>query len=120
NYVLSRPIPRYRVLADRLARMKRNLDAARMQCWRAGWMADHGIPNSKEASMAKASGGRAAVEACIDAVDIVGAHATLEDGEHALLAKWFRDIKVFDIFEGTGQIQRVVISKRLYEGLRGF
>jgi len=70
--------------------------------------------------MAKAAGGQAAVETCIEALDVVGAHGCLEDGDHALLAKWFRDIKVFDIFEGTGQIQRVVISKRLFEGLHRF
>lgn len=120
NYMLSRPIPRYRVLADRLARVKRKLDAARLLCWHAAWMGDHHMPNAKEASMAKAAGAQAAVHACVEAIEIVGAHACLEDGEHALLAKWFRDIKVFDIFEGTGQIQRVVISKRLFEGLRGF
>jgi len=120
HYLLSRPVPRYRVIAEKLARTKRRLDAARGLCWRAGWMADLNLPNSKEASMAKAAGGQAAVQACIDAVEIVGAHATFEDGEHALLAKWFRDIKVFDIFEGTGQIQRIVISKRIFEGLKQF
>lgn len=119
-YVLSRPIPRYRAIAEKLARVKRRLDGARLLCWRAAWMADLGLPNSKEASMAKAAAGQAAVQACIDAIELVGADATLEDGEHALLCKWFRDIKVFDIFEGTGQIQRVVISKRLFEGLRHF
>lgn len=120
RYVLARPVPRYRVIATRLAAMKRRLDAARMLCWRAAWMADHGIANAREASMAKAAAGQAAVATCIDALDVVGAHGTLEDGEHALLGKWFRDIKVFDIFEGTGQIQRIVIAKRLFEGLRAF
>jgi len=120
RYILTRPVPRYRVIADRLAQMKRRLDAARLLCWRAAWMADLGIPNSREASMAKAAGAQAAVSACTEAIDIVGAHGLFEDGEHALLCKWFRDIKVFDIFEGTGQIQRIVISKRLFEGLRGF
>lgn len=120
RYVLTRPIPRYRVLADKLARIKRELDAARLLCWRAAWMADAGIPNAKEASMAKAAAGQAGVRACSEAIEIVGIEATIEDGEHALLSKWFRDIKVFDIFEGTGQIQRVVISKRLFEGLKSF
>jgi acyl-CoA dehydrogenase len=120
RYVLTRPVPRYRVILDRLARMKRRLDHARMLCWRAAWMADLDLPNAKEASMAKAAGGQAAVQTCIDAIEIVGAEATCEDGEHALLAKWFRDIKVFDIFEGTGQIQRIVISKRIFETIKGF
>ena len=120
NYLLSRPVPRYHVIADKLARSKRALDAGRLLCWRAAWMADEGLPNSREASMAKAAAAQAATNACIDAIDLVGAHGLDEDGEHALLGKWFRDIKVYDIFEGTGQIQRVVISKRLFEDLRGF
>jgi acyl-CoA dehydrogenase len=82
-------------------------------------MADLGQPNAKEASMAKAAAGQAAIGACIDAIEICGAHGTLAT-EHALLEKWFRDIKVYDIFEGTGNIQRVVISKRLMPSIKGF
>jgi acyl-CoA dehydrogenase len=119
NYVLGRPIPRYAAIAERLARMGRRLDAARMLVWRATTMADLGQPNAKEASMAKAAAGQAAIAACIDAIEICGAHGTLAT-DHALLEKWFRDIKVYDIFEGTGNIQRVVISKRLMPGIKGF
>lgn len=119
NYVLSRPIPRYAAIAERLARVERRLEAARIMVWKAVWMADHSEPNAKEASMSKALAGQAAVAACIDAIEICGAHGSLRE-DHALLEKWFRDIKVYDIFEGTGQIQRIVVSKRLLEGLRGF
>ena len=69
--------------------------------------------------MAKAAAGQAAIFACIEAIEICGAHGSLAT-EHALLEKWFRDIKVYDIFEGTGNIQRVVISKRLMPGLKAF
>src|SRR5262245_40414932 len=119
NYVLSRPIPRYAAIAERLARMNRRLAAARMLVYRACYMADMNMPNAKEASMAKAAAGQAAIAACIDAIEICGAHGSLAT-EHALLEKWFRDIKVYDIFEGTGNIQRIVISKRILPGLRGF
>jgi acyl-CoA dehydrogenase len=110
NYVLGRPIPRYQVLANTLAEGKRLLDAARLMCWRAAWMADEGLPNAKEASMAKAYAAKVAMRVCADAVQILGAHG-LE--QHHFVEKWYRDIKVFDIFEGTGQIQRIVISKRI-------
>jgi acyl-CoA dehydrogenase len=110
NYCLGRPIPRYHVLAETLAQDARLLDAARLMCWRAAWMADEGIPNAKEASMAKAYAARADMKICSDAVQILGAHG-LE--KHQFVEKWYRDIKVFDIFEGTGQIQRIVISKRI-------
>lgn len=119
NYVLSRPIPRYAALAERLARVSRRLEAARMLVYRATYMADMSIPNAKEASMSKAAAGQAAIHACIEAIEICGAHGTIAT-EHALLEKWFRDIKVYDIFEGTGNIQRVVISKRILEGLKAF
>src|ERR1700722_16408276 len=112
NYVLSRPIPRYAAIAERLARVGRQLAAARMATWRAAWLADQGEPNAKEASMGKALAGGAAIRACIEAIEICGAEGSVSR-EHCLLEKWFRDIKVYDIFEGTGQIQRIVISKRL-------
>jgi acyl-CoA dehydrogenase len=119
NYVMTRPIPRYAAIADKLARANRRLEAARSLVWRATYLADMGISNAKEASMAKASAGQAAIAACIDAIEICGAHGSLAT-EHALLEKWFRDIKVYDIFEGTGNIQRIVISKRILTGLKSF
>lgn len=70
--------------------------------------------------MAKAYAGQAAIYACIESIEICGAPGAVAGGEHAFLDKWFRDIKVFDIFEGTGQIQRIVISKRILAGLKGF
>lgn len=119
NYVMSRPIPRYAAIAERLARVSRRLEAARSLVYRATFMADRGLPNAKEASMSKAAAGQAAISACIEAIEICGAHGSLQT-EHALLEKWFRDIKVYDIFEGTGNIQRVVISKRILTDLRAF
>ncbi len=117
NYVLARPIPRYAQLATTLADMKRLIDASRLMCWRAAWMADEGVPNAKEASMAKAYAAKAAMKVCSDAVQIMGAHG-LE--QHQFVEKWYRDIKVFDIFEGTGQIQRIVISKRILREMPNF
>ena len=60
--------------------------------------------------MAKAYAAKIATKVCADAVEILGAHG-LEHSQY--VEKWYRDIKVFDIFEGTGQIQRIVISKRI-------
>ncbi len=110
NYMLARPLPRYAQLAQTLATDKRLIEASRLMCWRAAWMADEGLPNAKEASMAKAYAAKAAMKVCTDAVQIMGAHG-LEQSQ--FVEKWYRDIKVFDIFEGTGQIQRIVISKRI-------
>ncbi len=117
NYQLSRPIPRYAQLAQLLADDGRLIDAARLLCWRAAWMADEGIANAKEASMAKAYAAKIAMKVCADAVQVLGAHG-LERSR--FVEKWYRDIKVYDIFEGTGQIQRIVISKRLFKELPTF
>jgi acyl-CoA dehydrogenase len=119
HYVLSRPVPRYAAMTERLAKVGRSLEAARTLTWRAAWMADQGIANAKEASMCKAMAGQAAIRACIEAIEICGAEGSIAQ-EHQLLEKWFRDIKVYDIFEGTGQIQRIVISKRLISNLKSF
>ena len=116
RYDLSRPIPRYARLKDTLAEHFRKIDAARLLTWRAAWMGDNALPNTKEASMAKAYAGRVATDACAACVDVMGADGLDPD---AFVEKWFRDIKVYDIFEGTGQVQRVVIAKRLMEGYDG-
>jgi len=115
--VQGRPTLHSAGLADALARAARHLEVARLLVWRACWMADEGAPNAREASMAKAYAATAGLEATSTAVETMGAAGAAGD---SLVEKWFRDIKVFDIFEGTGQIQRVVIAKRLIEGLKGF
>ena len=117
RYDFRRPIPRYRALVDKLAEMKRRIDAARLLCWHAAWMADMGIPNAKEASMSKAYAGGEMTKVCYDAIQVMGPEGLSED---YLVEKWFRDIKVYDIFEGTGQAQRIVISKRIIEGITSF
>jgi len=117
RYDFRRPIPRYRALLDKLADMKRRIDAARLLCWHAAWMADMGIPNAKEASMSKAYAGEEMTKVCYEAIEVMGPDGLSED---YLVEKYFRDIKVFDIFEGTGQAQRIVISKRIIDGLKSF
>jgi acyl-CoA dehydrogenase len=107
---LTTSFPRKTVIEQKLGQMKRELEAARGLVWRSAWMADSKIPNSKEASMAKAYAPQAALRSCIGAIQVMGPEGYSK--EH-LVEKWFRDIKVYDIFEGTGQIQRVVISRKV-------
>ncbi len=116
-FMLSRAIPRYASIRQSLGKIERRLEAARTLVWRAAAMADEGIPNTMEASMAKAFAAEVAQQATIDALEIMGAAGNHSD---ALVEKWFRDVKVYDIFEGTGQIQRVVIAKRLFESIKTF
>jgi len=112
TYMLNRPIPRYQYLKAQLADMHRRIDTGRLLCWRAGWMADHGMPNNKEASISKAYCGKVMNDVGADAVTLLEAHGVQHD---EWVEKWFRDLKVFDIFEGTGEIQRVVVSRRMLQ-----
>ena len=107
---MTTSFPRKAAIEQKLGTMKRELSSARDLVWKAAWMADNRIPNSKEASMAKAYAPQAALRACVGAIQIMGPEGYSK--EH-LVEKWFRDIKVYDIFEGTGQIQRVVISRSI-------
>ncbi|MFN7955857.1 MAG: acyl-CoA dehydrogenase family protein [bacterium] len=93
-----------------LLRMEAELEAARLLTWRAAWMADNGKPNSMEASMAKAKAGRVANAITLRCVELCGSAGY---AERELLEKWARDSKILDIFEGTQQIQLLVVARRL-------
>jgi acyl-CoA dehydrogenase len=95
---------------DRLERIRRRLRAARLLCWRAAWLADRERPNILEASMAKAVAPAVALEAATQGMEILGEVGAR--GDH-LIEKLFRDVKALDIVEGTGQIQRIIMARRL-------
>lgn len=106
------PAHKRRAIEDELEEIGQEIEMARFLAWRAAWMADRRIPNSKEASMSKAYAGGLIMKATAAGVRIT---ASGETSEYKLfLNKWFRDAKVFDIFEGTAQIQRLVIARRLF------
>ena len=93
-----------------LYKMEAELESARLLTLRAAWMADNGIPNTKEASMAKAKAGRVANHITLRCVQLC---STIGYTETNLLEKWARDSKILDIFEGTQQIQLLVVARRL-------
>ena len=87
-------------------------EAAYLLTLRAAWMADNGKPNSLQASMAKAKAGRTATEVTLRCVELAGG---LGYSEASLLEKWARDAKILDIFEGTQQIQQLIVARRLLD-----
>jgi len=95
-----------------LYRMEAELEAARLLTLKAAWMADNKIPNSVEASMSKAKAARVANHITLRCVELCGAAGYTE---RELLEKWARDSKILDIFEGTQQIQMLIIARRLLE-----
>lgn len=97
-------------LEAQLYRYEAEWEAARLLTLKAAWMADNGMPNSTEASMAKAKAGRVGNQITLGCVQLLGALGYSED---ELLEKWARDSKILDIFEGTQQIQQLIIARRL-------
>jgi acyl-CoA dehydrogenase len=93
-----------------LIRMEADWEAGRLLMLRAAWMADNGMPNSTEASMSKAKAARVANRITLRCVELCGG---LGYSENTLLEKWARDSKILDIFEGTQQIQLLIIARRL-------
>jgi acyl-CoA dehydrogenase len=93
-----------------LAEMHMEIAASRLLVHRAAWMADHHLDNVAEASAAKAHAARTAQMVTHRAMVLLGEEA-LEPGHP--VEKWYRDAKIYDIFEGTGQIQRRIIAKHL-------
>src|SRR6266571_2916858 len=110
HYVLVRPLPRHQRITAKLARMARKIEIARLLCWRAATLADVEQPNQIEASMAKAFAPAAAQEVTSLALEILGEAGVRQD---RYVEKLYRDVKAMDIVEGTGQIQRIVIARRL-------
>lgn len=90
--------------------MEADYEAARLLTLQAAWMADNRQPNSLQASMAKAKAGRGAVDVALGCIALLG---NAGYSEHTLLEKWARDAKILDIFEGTQQIQLLIIARRL-------
>ena len=88
--------------------MEADWEAAYLTTLEAAWLADNGKPNSLQASMAKAKAGRAATDITLRCVELTG-----EYSERSLLEKWARDAKILDIFEGTQQIQQLIVARRL-------
>ncbi len=105
-----RPANAQHAAASRLLSLEADYEAARLLTMQAAWMADNSKPNSLQASMAKAKAGRSCVDIALSCVELCG---SLGYGEGSLLEKWARDAKILDIFEGTQQIQLLIVARQL-------
>ncbi len=106
----DRPLTCQSAAAAEFVRLEAELEAARLLTMKAAWMADNRMPNTVAASIAKAKAGRVATDIALRCVALCGAAGY---GEDELLEKWARDAKILDIFEGTQQIQLLVIARGL-------
>ena len=96
--------------ASEFIAMESDWEAARLLTLQAAWMADNKQPNSLHASMAKAKAGRVGTDVALRCVALCGATGY---GESELLEKWARDAKILDLFEGTQQIQLLIVARQL-------
>ncbi len=97
-------------VVDRFQRLEALFEAAMLTVLRAAWLADRGQPNNLESSVCKAKAGTAVRRITQGCIEILGPMGVSR--EH-LLEKWFRDVRITDIYEGTGEIQRMITARGL-------
>jgi len=107
----GRPIVQNQGIAFMLADMKTKIDAARLLVWRASWMGRNGVPfTAGEGSMSKLFAGETAVDVTEKAIQILGGNGYTREYP---VERWHRDAKIYTIFEGTSEIQRLIISRAI-------
>ncbi|NYG55831.1 acyl-CoA dehydrogenase family protein [Nocardioides perillae] len=106
----DRPALSQAAAAAKFLQLESDWEGARLLTMQAAWMADNRQPNSLEASMAKAKAGRVGSDVTLSCIELCG---TLGYSEVELLEKWGRDSKILDIFEGTQQIQQLIVARRV-------
>lgn len=108
----DRPATSQPAAVAKFLELEADWESAYLLTLRAAWMADNKMPNTKEASMCKAKAGRTGSAVTLGAVELAGTYGY---SERSFLEKWSRDSKILDIFEGTQQIQQLVIARRVLD-----
>ena len=104
----GRPIGNYQVIQEKIANMYKDIEAARLLTYKAAWEADQGMDNNLSSAIAKAFASDVAMNVTTEAVQIFGGYGYLRTYP---VEKLFRDAKLYQIYEGTSEIQRIVISR---------
>jgi butyryl-CoA dehydrogenase len=112
----GKPICDFEGVQWKIADMAMRIDASRLLIHRAAWMKDKNIPHSKEAAMAKLFASETATFVTKEAVQILGGYGYCKDYP---VERYFRDAKITEIYEGTSEIQRVVIAKNVLKEIAG-
>ena len=104
----GRPIAAFQLVQAMVAEMRVKTDAARMLVWRAAWLKDTGQPNTTETSIAKLFATEAAQWCANEAIQVHGGAGYVDDHP---VERWFRDVRVTTLYEGTSQIQKMIIGR---------
>ena len=108
----GRPIGQFQAIQFKLANMKIALEAARLQTWYAAWLADNDKPHAEAAAIAKAYASDSAFDAAQEAINVFGGYGYMNEYP---VEKLMRDVKLNQIYEGTNEIQRVVIARHVLQ-----
>jgi alkylation response protein AidB-like acyl-CoA dehydrogenase len=106
----GRPLSHHQAIQFMLADAATQIDAARLMVYRAAWLKDRGIPHTREASMAKLFATEVAEKVCRDAIQVMGAYGYSAEFP---VERFYRDVRLMTIGEGTSEVQRMVIGKRV-------
>jgi alkylation response protein AidB-like acyl-CoA dehydrogenase len=106
----GRPIASFQLIQAMIADMVVKTEASRMLVWRAGWLKDMGRPNTLETSVAKLHATEAAVECANTAIQVHGGAGYVDDHP---VERYFRDVRVTTLYEGTSQIQKLIIGRAM-------
>jgi acyl-CoA dehydrogenase len=101
----------HQAVGHKIADMAMNIEAARLLAWQAAWMVDNGIANPKMPAFAKAFAADMAMKVTVDAIQVFGGYGFMKEYP---VEKLMRDVKVFQIYEGTSEIQRNIIVRELF------
>ncbi len=111
RHTMGRPIYKHQAVGHKIADMATHVEAARLLTWQAAVAVDQGNADIKLASMAKVFAADTAMQTCIDAVQVHGGYGYIQEYP---VEKLMRDAKIFQIYEGTSEIQKVVITRELF------
>jgi alkylation response protein AidB-like acyl-CoA dehydrogenase len=106
----GRPIASFQLIQAMIADMVLRTEASRMLVFRAGWLKDQGRPNTLETSVAKLHATEAAVECANTAIQVHGGAGYVDDHP---VERYFRDVRVTTLYEGTSQIQKLIIGRAM-------
>ncbi len=107
------PIYQHQAIGHKIADMAINYEASRLLSWQAAWQVDNGIFNPRIPAYAKAFAADMATKAAVDAVQVFGGYGYMKEYP---VEKLLRDVKIFQIYEGTSEIQRNIIVRELFKG----
>ena len=106
------PIYKHQAIGFLIADMACSIEAARLLVWKSAWTIDQGKRNTREAAFAKLFAADTAVRVATDAVQVFGGNGFSKEYP---VEKLYRDAKIYQIYEGTSQIQRLIIAKEIFE-----